>query len=1134
MMIAARPIATALALLALTGAAHGAQTADGKTQTAQLPFYVVVGGPQDLSELWRKIAVPDYMVVRPGQAGTGSDRTVSTGGGTAAPAWVVESVAVRGRVEADAAQLAVDFVIVKKTAEPVWAGLRLDDRRVATVREGDRDLPLRMTARRQWEVLLEGAGAHRVRVALSADVLSILSRKAISLAVPEAASTALDLEFPGDESDFVIGAGEDHGQTSLPKGRGKRLEARLSPRPRIEVSWSSGGDASETSAPVLTAEGDVAVEIDLDQMRVQSSWAVRSTRGVARELAFRLADDEQVDLARILDEPAEPALERSRSGGTLTIRLTEPLRPGAVKRVVLKTRRPLVGRRTRRVVFTGHALVSARRQTGAIGVAHGPNLWVSAGAARGLSRIDPQKLPIDLRARPDTALAFEFLDQPFQLELDVEPSPALYQASSTVYLAVEAERVVSETRIELDWARGRLDMVELEIAPGLEIESVGPENAVELANLSETAEEAKEGAKEGAKAGAGAGAGARRLKIRLTPGARDQKRVVLIVAARQRIAAAGPVKLGLVSAGRGPTRFALAAARSLLVELESDQLERLSEAEFPAAPPPGDWINRLARDPSLAPPIFAAGDGGRLALPLRIVRRPRELGQETLLSVHAGRLGLEVVQQTRLRVRHGVIQAIEIATPPEIGDRFEVIDQDVDHKDDLGRSAEGGWRYRLSFTHATTDQRSLSFRYRIAFDPPLEPSPRRASAPRIAILDASAAPMRVRLELDPELRFEGADRAWVRSSPEPADAGAPAAAAEFVEASAAAADHPFEFSVRAAATAPLPGLVVCRHLIRSVVWNGATSHRAWYQIEIHGPAVAFDLPPKARLIDARLDGRPTEQVEQEPATGRFRVRLPLESRGRPVLLEIGYETPGDARASAWSPPRLEADAAVLQSIWEIRLPWNQELLGAPEGWTDENDWYWDRFAWKRRPWKSSSDLLEWVAGAQSRVVLGDLEPAAAGDGDRYVFSMAGPPGELRATVLSRAVLIAVCSGSVLVAGFLIGFARIRFRLVWAGSAALGLLAAALARPSVVLLILQASLVGLALVILGVLIERMVERARRSAPSTVIRPRTIRPVSESSLDRAASVGSDLSTAIRVRTPSTLDHAPAAAPPDEYIS
>jgi len=37
----------------------------------------------------------------------------------------------------------------------------------------------------------------------------------------------------------------------------------------------------------------------------------------------------------------------------------------------------------------------------------------------------------------------------------------------------------------------------------------------------------------------------------------------------------------------------------------------------------------------------------------------------------------------------------------------------------------------------------------------------------------------------------------------------------------------------------------------------------------------------------------------------------------------------------------------LQSLWELRLPWSQALVGIPRDWSDENQWYWTGYAWKR-------------------------------------------------------------------------------------------------------------------------------------------------------------------------------------------
>ena len=67
--------------------------------------------------------------------------------------------------------------------------------------------------------------------------------------------------------------------------------------------------------------------------------------------------------------------------------------------------------------------MNAHEQSGAIGIAQNGNLWVGGTPERGLRRIDPRtELPDLLRARPGTSLAYQFVDQPFELTLRVEPA----------------------------------------------------------------------------------------------------------------------------------------------------------------------------------------------------------------------------------------------------------------------------------------------------------------------------------------------------------------------------------------------------------------------------------------------------------------------------------------------------------------------------------------------------------------------------------------------------------------------------------------------------------------------------------------------------------------------------------------
>ena len=95
------------------------------------------------------------------------------------------------------------------------------------------------------------------------------------------------------------------------------------------------------------------------------------------------------------------------------------------------------------------------------------------------------------------------------------------------------------------------------------------------------------------------------------------------------------------------------------------------------------------------------------------------------------------------------------------------------------------------------------------------------------------------------------------------------------------------------------------------------------------------------------------------------------------------------------------------------------------------------------------------------------------------------------------------------------------------------------RPALAGQVAQASIIGAALTGLGILTQHLIDRRRsrtrpgRDTPSSVGTPR-----SDSSIDRTPAVGSDAPTAIRVRTPSTLDYIPtplaASPPPDEARS
>jgi hypothetical protein len=287
-------------------------------------------------------------------------------------------------------------------------------------------------------------------------------------------------------------------------------------------------------------------------------------------------------------------------------------------------------------------------------------------------------------------------------------------------------------------------------------------------------------------------------------------------------------------------------------------------------------------------------------------------------------------------------------------------------------------------------------------------------------------------------------------------------------------------------------------------------------------------------VAARVDGRVCDQVSFDPVRSGYRLRFPSDIGSRPALVELEYQVSGRDTGSTWQAPQLLDGGLVLETLWEVQLPLDRAVVGVPQGWSDENEWYWGGNFWKRRPWKDGDALNRWIFGsAGPRAAVDDPRETRLDDSHRFLFSRVGQPVPLTVWVFSRVWAVATCSGAALILGFFTIFSRIRFRTIWAVGAGMALLVAGLLEPSVTLLCVQSAFIGVALTLLGVLIQGLLERTK--SPS--IRGREPGRIAgatfaDSSLNRPESVGSDESTAIRVRVSSTMDHipSPVAGPPD----
>ncbi len=96
------------------------------TADPPFPWYIILNSPIDLNELLLRIKRPD-LVIKAGQPGSEVEPSGATGHRVDSPRSVVKAVRVRGQIEGEFANLKVDFTLVVRGSEPVWAPIRLDD-----------------------------------------------------------------------------------------------------------------------------------------------------------------------------------------------------------------------------------------------------------------------------------------------------------------------------------------------------------------------------------------------------------------------------------------------------------------------------------------------------------------------------------------------------------------------------------------------------------------------------------------------------------------------------------------------------------------------------------------------------------------------------------------------------------------------------------------------------------------------------------------------------------------------------------------------------------------------------------------------------------------------------------------------
>lgn len=238
-----------------------------------------------------------------------------------------------------------------------------------------------------------------------------------------------------------------------------------------------------------------------------------------------------------------------------------------------------------------------------------------------------------------------------------------------------------------------------------------------------------------------------------------------------------------------------------------------------------------------------------------------------------------------------------------------------------------------------------------------------------------------------------------------------------------------------------------------------------------------ELPPSAVEVEVLLDGKPADVLSR--AEGRIVVRLARSTNGNGEAedakiadhtLELRSRLPIDralVTRHELTPPHLVGATALSQIYWQIVLPGDEHVIRSPSRMSSASQWQWLGSFWGQHPVMSQSDLEKWVQ-ASAQVVPTDAQ-------SEYLYTGLSRVSPIVLITAPRWLIVLLSSFAVLALGLMwiyVPAVRQGWILVALACVIAGL---AVTFPIPALLLAQAAALGVIVVLLSLLLDRMISR-----------------------------------------------------------
>ncbi len=850
--------------------------------------------------------------------------------------YLISTARFTGKVGQELASMRLELTVDILADDWVEVPIGLGEVAVAKVEFADGQAaprPLLRVINGQYRLLTRGKGRHVLNVDFVRQLVTKPGLNVLSFRIPSSAISTLELLIPGENMkvDVKPMLAATTTQVTAEGKKATQLQAFLGSAESVELSWKPKTQAAADLEPVVIADQLQHIHVDeaLVSYQVNLTYDIRR-RGVDSFVVqlpggFRVIAVEGVNISN-WDIPKRPGDKGPQS---LQVKLFSPAK-GPYSLVVKMEH--FLKETDAEIPLSPIVTQQVLRRTGLIAITHSPRRSVELREPKSLARVDTARLPKDLRQRPGVT-AYRFITADYAGTLAIATVTPRITVRQYWALGIRADRLELQGLLNYTVERAGVFELTMGLPEPWEVVSLGPNSLVDDFRL------------------AGEGPD-RKLKVLLRKELLGTFQLNLLARA-PRSTIDQPVNFVLPQADRSGLKLyagelILRVAEQLRVEV--DRLDQFQSLPLSKAT---QWRRKGGLTPVMAFEFRSIDPARSAGASFKVAVKPTQISAvvHRLVNIQPGSIEQETV--IRYQVRYAPVDTLYLKMPASLAETVVQIVGDPDSgkprikekpridslpKDQQESPAEGEpgakieWAYfKVVLQSPVIGDYQVKVTTRESFRSDLAGGSRKVTvAPILAagsltdqsgqIAIAKADTLAV---IDPATKnLIPADP----SSPEDLPYGPHRKIASLAFKYSA---PPFELSFAvltqkeaAVFTTMVTGAIIDQELAP----DGMLRTRAIYLLKTaRGDRLPITLPDDATPYAFLLNGK-EEPMEEGASKGQLIVRLP-PSAGQVAtfVLEVGYSV--RRTGSALAVPKLPDDIPVQQTLWRVRLPEDDYVLG---------------------------------------------------------------------------------------------------------------------------------------------------------------------------------------------------------------